>query len=213
MKSRLISALALVAFCAPSLGAHFDDNYKAYGGDLNGDGLTDVYVKQEARVVFIPFDDGPGIPTVLSETKDLVDEVVLRNNGDGSFSQIAASQLSLSDRALVSSWRTKAGSLKIGDFNHDGAYDAYLDLPQANFIGQVNDVVLFSPLGAGAPTAQTKVDSGFRDFFDQIDRWVKNPNFFAENAPVVTQGTTVTGLMWLPEWCASSAWVAQNGPL
>jgi hypothetical protein len=78
MKSRWISALALVAFCAPSLGAHFDDNYKAYGGDLNGDGLTDVYIKHEARIVFIPFDDGLGIPIVLSETRDLVDEVVLR---------------------------------------------------------------------------------------------------------------------------------------
>lgn len=213
MKPRLISALALVAFCAPSLGAHFDDNYKAYGGDLNGDGLTDVYVKHNPRVVFIPLDDGLGIPLVLSETKDLVDEVVLRNNGDGSFSQIAASQLSPSDRGLVSSWRTKVGSVKIGDFNHDGTYDAYLDLPQANFIGQVNDVVLFSPLGAGAPTAQARVDSGFREFFDQIDRWVKNPNYFAENAPVVTQAITVTDFVWLPEWCASSAWVAENGPL
>jgi peptidoglycan-N-acetylglucosamine deacetylase len=213
MKSRLVSALALVAFCAPSLGAHFDDNYKAYGGDLNSDGLTDVYVKHEARIVFIPLDD-LAIPIVLSETKDLVDEVVLQNNGDGSFTQIAASQLSPSDRGVVSTWRTKVGSLKTGDFNRDGTYDAYLDLPQASFIGQVvNDVVLYSPLGAGTPIAQAKVDSDFREFFDQIDRWVKNPNYFADNAPTVTQVITVTDLVWLAEWCASSAWVAQNGPL
>jgi peptidoglycan/xylan/chitin deacetylase (PgdA/CDA1 family) len=213
MKSRSISALALVVFCAPSLGAHFDDSYKAYGGDLNGDGLTDVYVKHEPRMVFIPFDDGLGIPIVLSETKDLVNEVVLRNNGDGSFTQVAASQLSASERSLVSTWRTKVGSLQIGDFNHDGSYDAYLDLPQANFVGQVNDVVLFAPVGAGAPIAQARVDSGFREFFDQIDRWVKNPNYFSDNAPVVVQVVTVTNVMWLPEWCASAAWVAQNGPL
>ncbi len=213
MKFRFISALALVAFCAPSLGAHFDDNYKAYGGDLNGDGLTDVYVKHEARVVLIPFDDGLSIPIVLSQTTDLVDDVVLQNNGNGSFSRIAASQLSPSERNLVSTWRTEVGSLKIGDFNHDGAFDAYLDLPQANFVGQVNDVVLYSPVGAGAPTAQARVDASFREFFDQLDRWVKNPNYFAENAPIVTQAITVTGVIWAAEWCASSAWVAQNGPL
>jgi peptidoglycan/xylan/chitin deacetylase (PgdA/CDA1 family) len=213
MKPRLISAVALLAFCAPSLGAHFDDNYKVYGGDLNGDGLTDVYIKHEARIVLIPIDDGLNIPIVLSETKDLVDEVVLQNNGAGSFTQIAASQLSPSERGIVSTWRTKVGSLKIGDFNHDGAYDAYLDLPPANFIGQVNDVVLFSPVGAGAPIAQAKVDAGFREFFDQIDRWVKNPNYFVDNAPVTTQVVTVMNIMWLPEYCASPAWVAQNGPL
>lgn len=213
MKSEWMSALALVAFCAPSLGAHFDDNYKAYGGDLNSDGFTDVYVKHEARVVFIPLDDGLGIPIVLSETKDRVDDVLLQNNGDGSFTRIPASQLSASERGVVSSWRTKVGSLKTGDFNHDGAYDAYLDLPQANFTGQVNDVVLYSPVGAGAPTAHAKVDAGFREFFDQIDKWVKDPNFFDQNAPVVTQAITVTDLMWLPEWCATSAWVAANGPL
>lgn len=213
MKSRFISALALVAFCAPSLGANFDDNYKTYGGDLDGDGLADVYIKHEARVVVIPFDDGLVIPIVLSETQDLVDEVVLRNNGDGSFTQTAVSQLSASDRGRLSTWRTKVGSLKIGDFNLDGAYDAYLDLPQVNFSGQVNDVVLFSPVGAGAPTGQTKVDSNFRQFYDQIDKWVKNPNYFSDNAPVVTQIITVTGVAWLPEWCASSAWVEQNGPL
>lgn len=213
MKSGSIAALALVAFCAPSLGAHFDDSYNAYGGDLNSDGLTDVYIKHEARIVLIPLDD-LSIPIVLSETQDLVEEVVLRSNGDGSFTQIAASALSASDRALVSGWRTKVGSLKIGDFNHDGAFDAYLDLPQANFVGQVvNDVVLYSPVGAGAPTAQAKVDADFREFFDQIDRWAKNPNFFVDNAPVVTQIITVTDFVWLPEWCASSAWVAQNGPL
>ena len=213
MKSRFISALALVALCAPSLGANFDDNYKAYGGQLDGDGLTDIYIKHEARVTLIPFDDGLVIPIVLSETTDLVEEVVLRNNGNGSFTQTPVSQLSASDRSNLSTWRTKVGSLKIGDFNLDGAYDAYLDLPQANFSSPVNDVVLYSPVGAGAPTSHAKVDAGFRAFFDQLDKWVKNPNYFVNNAPVVTQVITVTGFAWLPEWCASSAWVEQNGPL
>ncbi|MEO1248080.1 MAG: polysaccharide deacetylase family protein [Pseudomonadota bacterium] len=165
---------------SPVLG--FDGDYSAVGGDLDGDGDTDVFV------IYTGSSPLPAENTA---------QTVLINNGNGSFALQPYASLTGGQKAIVDSWQTVVGSPKLGDFNEDGAYDIYLDLPAANFSMPVDDVLIFADPQSQDPATHTQVDTEFVEFFHQLDAWVQNPNYFEDNAPTTTESLPVTtGTGW-----------------
>ena len=115
--------------------------------------------------------------------------IVLQNNGDGSFSQIAASQLSPSDLSLVSTWRTKVGSLKIGDFNHDGkrpqrtGYSGEDKDPCEQVYAYIEDILAGKVIGEDKQHVQVSDKTRFycyilADLTPQLRKLAKRNEFF-----------------------------------
>ncbi len=206
MKIRAFLLTALFTFCTYASAQGFDEHYKAYSGDLNSDGYIDIYIRQEPQLVLIHGD----IITPIVLLPD-VNEFVLQQNTDQTFSIV--SNLTNPQRNAVSQWQEAAIDLVIGDLNADGFLDLVLrDMGQIA-PGVDNQIVFASTTTRSAPLYNRAIDTEYAEFFGQVFEWLKNPNYYDENAPIVTSPQTINDYLWLAEYCATPEYVAENGPL
>lgn len=160
----------------------YDPDYDIYAGDFEGDGDQDAFVK------YLP---GGSLPP------ENADQALLVNNGDGSFTLRSFSSLTSSERSVVSGWSYQAGTVFLSDFNNDRSYDLYLDLPKSIYGSQAEDQILFASGFSQTSLTNTSVDDSFRSFFVELDKWIENPSYFEDNAPLVTRSMPVsTGTGW-----------------
>lgn len=103
------------------------------------------------------------------------------------------------------SWQSIAADMVLGDFNVDGFIDVFLkDINSViPAIPNLVDQIVFSGTSSGsAPQAVTALDQDLQQFFSDIQSWMLNPNYFAENAPLVDQTIIVEEILInAPWWC------------
>ncbi|MBB3061572.1 FG-GAP repeat domain-containing protein [Microbulbifer rhizosphaerae] len=140
MKTKLLLSLLLCLIPALSLGQGFDENYEVRKGDFNGDGLTDLYIRQKPQVVILHGDIAT--PIVLPAP---VKDFVLRQQANGSYTVV--SDLSSPQRSQVLGWNTATELLVLtSDLNFDGYKDIFIRGIEGSVLGQYNQIV-FSPTG------------------------------------------------------------------
>jgi hypothetical protein len=138
--------------------------YRARIGDINGDGLQDVYITRTSGG---------------SAGNGALQDVILRRLLDGTFSGDAPSAAQLS---TASSWPVSSMRIEKGDVNLDGFVD--LQIPElGNYIPGAQGQILLSPGGAG-PAVQRVVSmtDKFRKFATHTRAWLKNANYFTDNS-------------------------------
>lgn len=210
MKGR---SLVFLFFLAPlfAYAEGFDENYQVYSGDINNDGLTDFYISNKtAKFVPIISKNSPVFVRNARYNSD-VSNFALIQNSDKTFN--IKPSFSVAEQALVDQWASSTVNIVLGDFNLDGIIDILLK-DVASIISNVLDQIIFAPVSKNAPPqAIREVDNGLSEFFEEVHYWTVNEDYFDDNAPVITQPVTISDVIVLPEWCASPAWVSENGPL
>jgi hypothetical protein len=80
-------------------------------------------------------------------------------------------------------WSETAIEVLLADVNGDGREDLMLGGIGAVIPG-ADDLIVFAPETSGAaPTDLVAIDQGFQKFFNELGRWIGNPNYFDETAP------------------------------
>lgn len=176
-----------------SHGQGFDSGYRAYSGDFNNDGLTDFYVKKPASP-FIPIINDDITFFIPNNQPAPVDpqEFVLQQTSNHRFT--IQSNLSNSQKQMLSQWPEVAVELVLEDFNLDGVLDIFLKGVPSIISSSFNQIVFASPSTNQPPQVVTAVDNNFKQFFEEVYNWIVNPNYFEDNVPSGTYLTThVTG--------------------
>ena len=192
-------AVFLVAFTllpAVSFSKGFDESYQVFRGnfDANVDTATDLYVRKAPEIVLIHGD----IITPIVIQSD-VTEFVLRQEADKTFSIV--SDLTASQKSSMSQWPEAAVEIVLGDLNVDGFLDLVLRGVD-NVVTGADDQIVYAPGTPGsAPAFNRAIDADFRKFFEEVSEWMKNPDYFEENADPIMEVRTVTESFWVIEWC------------
>ena len=143
--------------------------YEARRGDINGDGRTDLFV---ARASGGAAGDGT------------VDQVILRQAANGTFT---ASAPSAAEAQTARNWAIAAVRILLKDVNVDGFADIVLDRVAAAIgaSGALNQIV-YAPgeLLRSAPRGIRAVDPAFKKFVTDTGNYVRQPTYFADNAPL-----------------------------
>lgn len=120
-------------------------------GDFDGDGNLDLYVGNESRVMRYPLENHPS--------------QLFRNNGDGTFTDIA-------DRAGVTNDRYCKG-VAVGDYDNDGDLDIYVSNIRPNRLYRNNGDGTFTDVAEEAGVAEPTGRSFATWFFDyDNDGWL-----------------------------------------
>jgi hypothetical protein len=164
--------LILLLFPVFALGAGFDDRFIASNGDLNGDGLKDIYVRQKPRIVPIPLDD-ISIPIQLEPD---VQPFVLQQRPDGTFSVI--SPLSSQLLGQVRQWPAVALNLLSSDLNVDGFRDLILKGVSTAAVGSFDQIVFADPTSGDKAHRARRIDPDLITFMTDAYRWQKNEDYF-----------------------------------
>ncbi len=153
-------------------------SYETRRGDINYDGLQDVFLNRTAGG-----DSGNGA----------IDSVILQQNPNGTFATIVpnASQL-----AQASSWAAVAIDLIL----NDGDMDGFADISLRNigdFIPGALDQIVFSSgeIFNSAPKGTRFINQNLIDFSDDMMEYAQNPNYFDENSDEIEVGGG-----WTYEW-------------
>ena len=145
----------------PQWDGGFDSDYQVRSGDLNLDGLVDLFVSDAS-------------PTNMS-----VEDFVLTQNADGSFSVLHP--LTSTQLGVVSGWPVSSIEVAGIDLNLDEQGD--LVLAGLLALTGTPDVIVYAPTTSGASIGPTKsVDDELDAFFSDTVSWIVNPNYFEENA-------------------------------
>lgn len=197
-KAKLFLRLALTLLLltvAPTLAnsAGFQESYKAATGDLNGDGLQDIYLKAETDLVLIPLDD---LVIPIRKRADVA-PFVLQRRPDQTFQIV--SNLTSAQRAAINGWQSAAAVVAESlDVNMDG----FLDLLVTG-IPSADPVIVFAAEQQHAPPVAAKsLSSGLRTFLYDVHRWATHPAHIVhvENtgwyvlAELAAFGFTINGL-------------------
>ena len=162
----------------PQPGFNFD--YVVTGGDLDGDGDIDLFLSSDTT----------------SSPNPYVADTILKNDGTGSYTIVA--NPTSTELSIAAGWSTVFADVLPGDFNMDDIVDAVVRMRVGPFGANTpNDLILFAQSSAGnVPAVSTKIDTGLQSFLEEIDNWISNPDYFSENAPLVTRQlpqTTMVG--------------------
>lgn len=139
--------------------------YQARIGDINYDGLLDLFV---SRV------------TGGSAGNGSLQDIILRNLSGGTFATDTPTAAQVS---TASSWPLSSIELKKMDMNLDGFLD--LSIPElGNYIAGAFGQILVAPGGAGAAAQRViPMDARYNRFMSHTKGWMQNPNYFIENSP------------------------------
>ncbi|MEJ2418805.1 MAG: VCBS repeat-containing protein [Exilibacterium sp.] len=199
MKIQHILFICIAVFSNGLLALGFDERYKAYSGDLDADGDTDLYIRREPEVILLHGDIVT--PIVLP---GYVEDFVMQSNGDGSFTQLSKSALTSAQQSALENWVESASRLLLGDYNADGVVDVFIDL--ANEYLNYDDMILYAASSSGqVPQAYKRVDGEFKNFSEQLFNWLVNSNYFDENAVPVYDQQTVVDSLYVPEYCGTAS--------
>lgn len=178
MKFRLLLVVLFLFLSPLSLAQGSDENYEVRKGDINGDGLTDLYIREKPKIVILHGDIATPIALPVSSFG-----YVVRQNTDKTFSFVQSPVIS------ESAWSQTQIEVTALDFNVDGSIDFFLkgvgDLIQSqDGISGVADQLLFTNQDQLVKIRQ--VDSEFKQFFDEVYLWRQNPNYFVDNARYIS---------------------------
>ena len=141
--------------------------YRARIGDINSDGLLDLFISRTAGG---------------STGNGSLQNVILRNLSGGNFTPIAPTAAQLT---TASAWPLSAVELRKIDMNLDGFLD--LSIPElGNYIPGAFGQIVVAP--ANASQAVQRViprNAKFNKFMTQTKGWLQNPNYFIDNSPTI----------------------------
>jgi FG-GAP-like repeat len=166
-------ASVVVASAVPAvnpLEVQLTYRYEARRGDINGDGRTDLYV---ARASGGAAGDGT------------VDQVILRQAANGTFT---ASAPTGAEAQTARNWAIATVRILLKDVNVDGFADIVLDrIAAAIGSSSALNQIVYAPgeLLRSAPRGIRPVDSAFKKFVTDAGRYVREPTYFADNAPLL----------------------------
>lgn len=199
-------SLFLLAQAPFATASGFNADIIVRAGDHNGDGLTDLFLQEEPRIVLIHGDIA--IPITLPPA---IEPILLLAAGDGSMQVVSG--LSSSDIAEYRLWPVSSVEPIRIDANADNVTDILLRGVSAAGGSQFDQIVFASPVSGSPPNVVRAIDDELQDFIDQLAAVIYNSNYFEENAPLTTSTRTISEYRYLAEYCATPEYVAQNGPL
>lgn len=204
--------LALITALLPvwSFAKGFNDSFVAATGDLNSDGLQDIYIRQKPRVVPVGLDD-IAIPIVLPPD---VQPFVLQQLSGGTYTVVPT--LTAQQRSAVAQW-SPAGSLSLysSDLNLDGWDDLIVKGVAASGVG-THDQFVFANTSSGATASSIRrVDAELTSFMQDTYRWVEAEHYFEtasfyNNWFTQVDGRTLTG-WWRVSYLALWGYSASDG--
>lgn len=156
-----------------ALAKGFNENFVASVGDLNGDGLQDIYIRQKPRV--IPIDlDGLSVPIVMPPD---VQPFVLRQVSGGTYTIIAT--LTQQQRSAVTQWpAAPALSLDSSDLNRDGWSDLIVKGIASSGVGTYDQLVFANSASGTTASSARKIDAELSSFMQDTYRWAEDVNYF-----------------------------------
>lgn len=156
--------------------ADFDAKYKAYSGDLDGNGYNDLFLSRAPDLVMLPYDD-----LIIPIAKRRAEYVVLMQSANKTFTVNSAP--SAADVATMKTWTPSPVQLTARDLNVDGQQDIFIKNFAADpkFLAGTADQIVYA---ANSPTAATAVavTQAMRDFFTQIHGWILDRDYFIKTA-------------------------------
>ncbi len=177
MLIRIIFSLGLLLATTAEGGQGFGGRSEVLSGDFNADGLTDLYFHQAPVVIFVSLG---GIKTPIVAPAQ-VGTFVLQQRQDQTFRIVSG--LTQAQVSQLRQWAETAIEVLLTDVNADGREDLMLGGIGAVIPG-ADDLIIFAPENSGsAPTDLVVIDSDFQKFFNELGRWIGNPNYFDETAP------------------------------
>jgi hypothetical protein len=199
-----IVVLSVVTLSASADG--FDPGYTAHVGDLNTDGLTDIYLKHRPKIVFVSVDD---IATPIVTNRTDVAQFVLQNQGNGTFSVVSPSAAQLT---TVQSWPEAPLRLRFRDVNFDGRVDVHVEelkLSTDPDLSSAFDMVVYAAQqDRVVPTVVTPLTTKRQQFLFDTFAWSLYPTYFEEFARPVVYGTPPTPVGWSHSAASSRSFVA-----
>ena len=163
-----------------SLSEQHNYDFQVRRGDINGDGMTDLYVERM---------DGDADNGVIYRS-------ILQQVAGGAFEVMAARPSQLRTAA---NWPQAVLDIVLGDLNVDG----YIDLLITG-VGQIISGGLDQILFSSGRTFQrqaattTAVDAAFRKFFDNIYKLMLDETFFQQNVLTIAIPAYSYGCIYVP---------------
>ena len=170
MRRLLLCAMLLSMFAAQAKAQGFDKNYEAYIGDINGDGYSDIYIRQKPKLVIIAGDIN--IPIVLPPE---IDAFAVLGSSPGTFS-IDTNP----GNPGLSTLQPASFELALGDFNLDGFVDLHLKGLALDIPGSFDQIVYADRTTGSVSTDIKAVDNEFQSFFTEVNAWMQD-TFYYEN--------------------------------
>jgi hypothetical protein len=169
----MILALALIgtAVCR----ADFDEHFTLRQGDLESDGVPELYLRHTAPLALLGF-GALRIPVALDRRS--IAEFVLRKNGDAFSVDSTVSALTLS---AARQWPSAPGlAAALADFNSDAQVDALIKRTgSASAFGPVSLPMLIAPQAATEPPSHiTAIDAAFEAAIDALRVWLFDRAYF-----------------------------------
>lgn len=110
-----------------------------------------------------------------------VRDFVLQYNGNGTFTLVT--QLTATQRSNMSQWPSAAVDGWLRDIDLDGNVDLELT-GIGSVIAGAFDQVVYAPSGTvGNAAGLTAQNLKFQHYHEQVFGWLRNHNYFADNAP------------------------------
>lgn len=154
----------------------FDDSYAVRRGDIDGNGLLDLFLVREGE------DGASANSFVISQT------------AVGSYSVVRP--LTNAQTSLVANW--PAASVKVGivDVNMDARPDMILT-GLSPVTGTSDQIVFASSIEGDSPGPVIEIDDEMRSFHHDVYNWMLNPDYYEENAEEVTETVTTRDYQYL----------------
>ena len=153
-----------------SVAAQLDDTWEARVGDLDGDGLKDLYLKRTSAAV------GGG----------LLRDVILEQAVGGGFTAVDAPPGS-TDAATASTWSlTTAVDVVLNDINLDGFVDILLRGLSSAVGGGALDRMVYAPGRSRPQVVLNAVDDTVTNFLGEVSDWTRDPGYFTKKVTTVS---------------------------
>lgn len=195
MKIKFFLAFLLVFIPGLTLAQGFAENYEVRKGDFNGDGLTDLYIRQKPQIVILHGDIAT--PIVLPPP---VKGFVLRQQTNGGYTIV--SDLSSAQKSQVLAWSISSElNLVATDINLDGYKDVFIRGIEGSSLGTYN-LMVFAPDNNNLTPSQIRVaDYNLKQFVTEIYGWINDSDYFElkaiENGWYHYDGEEVTGWWYI----------------
>jgi hypothetical protein len=178
-KEKLSAFVLSFLFASPSmlLAAGFDDDYSAHTGDLDSNGLIDIYLQRQTELVFV---NVGGILTPIVTAQREVGEFYLQNLGSGQFD---VAPLSNSQLATVRQWPEQDIAVVARHINFDSAADAQLVGVDEVIPGALDQMIFSDESNFAEPVSAVAMDEDLQQFIFDSFAWSVDVDYFRDSAP------------------------------